>query len=223
MLWLVGATLTASFFDCLNPSAIAQMMLLLTAVRRKRSVLFFVAGIGLTNFGMGLAAYYGATAWASRLFSAAAEAYPSYLRAALIAAGLVSLALGAGLAVRAGYLREESGEAKAVRHDRLSPLPLFAMGAAFCGVELTSALPYFGFITMTAGSGAPLPAALFLFCVYNFVYVLPLLLLYLGYNRLRGTAVISRAERAMGKISSYVVPGALVILGPVLVFFGASI
>lgn len=222
MLWLIYATLTASFFDCLNPSAIAQQMLLMAMVRQKRSVLFFIAGIGLTNFGMGLAVYYGLAAWASRLFSTAAASYPSYLRAALLTAGLASLALGTGLAARERY-RPAADVGTAKPPAVLSPLALFIMGSAFCGVELTSALPYFSFIAVTAGANIPPSAVLFLFCVYNFVYVLPLLLLYAGYNRLRGTAAVACAERVMGKISSYVMPGALAILGPALVFYGASL
>ena len=35
---LVGATLTASFFDSLNPSAIAQQMLLQAMIKNKRTI-----------------------------------------------------------------------------------------------------------------------------------------------------------------------------------------
>lgn len=55
----IGTTLTASFFDSLNPSAFAQQMLLQAMVRRKRYIWFFIAGIGLANFAMGLAIYTG--------------------------------------------------------------------------------------------------------------------------------------------------------------------
>ena len=54
MLLLLGTTLTASFFDSLNPSAIAQQLLLQAMVKRKRHVLFFILGIGLANLLLGL-------------------------------------------------------------------------------------------------------------------------------------------------------------------------
>ena len=45
MLILLGTTLTTSFFDCLNPSAIAQQMMLQAMVNNKRHTLFFIFGI----------------------------------------------------------------------------------------------------------------------------------------------------------------------------------
>ena len=41
MWFLLGTTLTASFFDSLNPSAIAQQMLLQAMVKKKRHICFF--------------------------------------------------------------------------------------------------------------------------------------------------------------------------------------
>ena len=59
MWFLLGTTLTASFFDSLNPSAIAQQMLLQAMVKKKRDIWFFISGIGTANLIMGLAIYYG--------------------------------------------------------------------------------------------------------------------------------------------------------------------
>ena len=69
-MWLLlGTTLTISFFDSLNPSAIAQQMLLQAMVKNKRHILFFILGIGLANFIMGLAIYYGIASLISLLLS----------------------------------------------------------------------------------------------------------------------------------------------------------
>mgnify|MGYP006886293965 CR=1 FL=1 len=47
-MWLLlGTTITASFFDSLNPSAIAQQMLLQAMVKQKRHTLYFILGIGI--------------------------------------------------------------------------------------------------------------------------------------------------------------------------------
>lgn len=67
-----------------------------------------------------------------------------------------------------------------------SPLSLFFMGATFCAVELTSALPYFGFLTLLAGYNLTVPFVFSYLLLYCFMYVLPLLVLYVGYNKLRG-------------------------------------
>ena len=69
MLLLLGTTLTASFFDSLNPSAIAQQMLVQAMVKIKRHIWFFILGIGAANLLMGLAIYYGIATWVSKLLA----------------------------------------------------------------------------------------------------------------------------------------------------------
>ncbi len=96
----IGTTLTASFFDSLNPSAFAQQMLLQAMVRRKRYIWFFIAGIGLANFAMGLAIYYGIAAWASRLLAAAVEKYPLYTYGAELLLGFLCLRIGVRLLIQ---------------------------------------------------------------------------------------------------------------------------
>ena len=66
------------------------------------------------------------------------------------------------------------------------------------------------------------PLALLFILLYNFIYVLPLLLLYFGYNRLRGTTVIQRLEAMLGKVSAYIVPVVVGLLGVLLFLYGAS-
>ena len=56
---LLGTVITTSFFDSLNPSAIAEQMLLQAMVKNKRHIWFFILGIGTANLALGLAIYYG--------------------------------------------------------------------------------------------------------------------------------------------------------------------
>lgn len=186
-MWLLlGTTITASFFDSLNPSAIAQQMLLQAMVKQKRHTLYFILGIGTANLAMGLAVYYGIAAWASVLLEKLVSAYPQHMYGAAVAVGLLCLAVGIRLVVKtARNTKCSRAENETKAPVRLSPLALFGMGAVFCGVELTSAFPYFGFIAMLSGYALPFPLALLFILLYNFIYVLPLLLLYFGYNRLR--------------------------------------
>lgn len=75
MWFLLGTTLTASFFDSLNPSAIAQQMLLQAMVKKKRHIWFFICGIGTANLIMGLAIYYGIATWVSKFLTKIVNAY----------------------------------------------------------------------------------------------------------------------------------------------------
>ena len=103
---------------------------------------------------------------------------------------------------------------------QLAPVPLFLMGAAFCGVELTSAFPYFGFLAMLTGYDLAFPLVLGFIFLYDLMYMLPLILLYFGYNRLRGIGVIQRLEQALSPVSAYIVPVAISLLGTLLLSFG---
>lgn len=223
MLILLGTTITASFFDSLNPSAIAQQMLLQAMTKNKRHIWFFILGIGLANLAMGLAVYYGVATWVSQLISAVTSVYPLYVYGTELCIGLVFLALGVRLLKKVWHNRNTNdiNEENTLKSPaQLSPLSLFLMGAAFCAVELTSALPYFGFLAMLAGYNLVFPLVICFILLYCFVYVFPLILLYFGYNKLQGTMVIKRLEHILHKVSLYIVPGALSLLSALLIFHG---
>ena len=133
MLLLLGAAITASFFDSLNPSAIAEQILLQTMVRNKRHILFFIAGIGFANLAMGLAIYYGAANWASQAYSAITAAYPLYVYGAETAAGLLFLGLGIRLIVKTSRSQNSGG-----KEERAAPKPpaQLAPAAVFDGRRL---------------------------------------------------------------------------------------
>ena len=97
MLILLGTTLTTSFLDCLNPSAIAQQMLLQAMVKNKRHIWFFILGIALANLFLGLAIYYGIAAWAALLLSQAVAAHPLFVHGAELLIGLLCVFFGVHL------------------------------------------------------------------------------------------------------------------------------
>ena len=96
------------------------------------------------------------------------------------------------------------------------------MGAAFCIVELTSALPYFGFLALLTSYDLIFPLALLFMMIYDFMYMLPLILLYFGYNKLQGTAAIKKLERVLDKVSSYIVPVVVSLAGLLFVYYGIT-
>lgn len=226
-MWLLfGTTITTSFFDSLNPSAIAQQMLLQAMVKKKRHIWLFIFGIGFANLAMGLAVYYGIAAWVSRLAASIAKAYPIYVYGTAVGAGAICLLAGVRLAAQA-RLRNKAGndnkKTEAAKAPvRLSPASLFIMGAAFCFVELTSAFPYFGFIALLTQYHLAFPLALLFMLLYNFMYILPLILLYFGYGRLQGTKAIQKLEAILGKVSSYIIPAVITLAGILLVYYGMS-
>lgn len=66
------------------------------------------------------------------------------------------------------------------------------------------------------------PLALLFMMIYNFMYVLPLILLYFGYNKLQGTTTIKKLESVLDKVSSYIVPVVVSLVGILLVYYGVT-
>ena len=228
MWFLLGTTLTASFFDSLNPSAIAQQMLLQAMVKKKRHIWFFICGIGTANLIMGLAIYYGIATWVSKFLTKIVNAYPLYVYGAAAIGGIVLLGAGIRLIIKTRQSNagkdnngcEETENVKAPA--QLSPVSLFIMGAAFCMIELTSAFPYFGFLALLTSYHLIFPLALLFMMIYNFMYVLPLIMLYFGYNKLQGTTTIKKLESVLDKVSSYIVPVVVSLVGILLVYYGVT-
>ena len=220
MLLLLGTTIATSFLDSLNPSAIAQQMILQSMVKTKRHIWFFILGIGLANLILGLAVYYGIVAWVSRLLSLAVTRYPIPLFSLALIVGAVCFMWGICWIRKTQCTQANQGDKSTKEPASLSPISLFIMGAAFCAVELTSALPYFGFLTLLTGYQLAFPAVLLFVLLYDFMYILPLILLYFGYNRLQGTKAIQKLESILGKVSAYIVPGAIALVGTVLAYYG---
>jgi len=228
-MWLLlGTTLTASFFDSLNPSAIAQQMLLQAMVKKKRHIWFFISGIGTANLMMGLTVYYGIATWVSKFFAKIVNAYPLYVYGVAAIGGIVLLTVGVRLIIKTRQSNAEKNDNECEEPDnvkapaQLSPVSLFIMGAAFCMVELTSAFPYFGFLALLTSYHLIFPLALLFMMIYNFMYVLPLILLYFGYNKLQGTTAIKKLESVLDKVSSYIVPVVLSLAGILLVYYGTT-
>ena len=99
---------------------------------------------------------------------------------------------------------------------------LFGLGVAFTGAELTSALPYFGFLGAMAAESPHAAVVVLLTAVYSFVYVLPLILLCFAYNALGKTRAIAGLERVMGKVSAWILPAVFVLFGVFSVVKGIS-
>ncbi len=223
MFVLLGATIAASFVDSLNPTAIVQQMFLQAAVNNKRNTLYFVLGIGLANVALGLAIYYGIVSWVSHLLAVLTGRYPLPMYGSEVVLGTICLILGIYLTARTHRANAASGYETletATPPAQLTPASLFIMGAGFCFLELTSALPYFGFLALLAGYDLIFPAVLAFIMFYSFIYAFPLIVVYAAYNRLQGTALIRKIESVLGKISAYIVPVVVGLLGAYLLVNG---
>lgn len=107
---LIGTLFAASFLDCLNPTAIAQQLLLQASLEKKRKIWFFIAGMFLTNLALGLVVYYGAAEPLLRLWRHISDSRPALAASLLLAIGVLCLTAGGLLSLRVLRSRRRKGE-----------------------------------------------------------------------------------------------------------------
>ena len=134
-------------------------------------------------------------------------------------AGIGFANLAMGLAIYYGAANWASQAYSAIT----AAYPLYVYGA-----ETAAGLLFLGLgirlIVKTSLAGYQLifPLVFAFILLYNFIYILPLLLLYWGYRRLQGTKAIQRLESLLSKVSLYIVPCAISLFSAVLVFHGIN-
>lgn len=129
MLLLLGTTVTTCFLDSLNPSTIAQQMILQSMMKTKRHICFFILGIGLTNLILGLAVYYGMAAWVAGWLSFITARYPVPVCSMMLIAGILCFVLGICRIRKIRSTKTSPGDESFKALDRLSPASLFLLGA----------------------------------------------------------------------------------------------
>lgn len=180
MISLLGITLATSGADSLNPIAIAQQLFLQQFTKKKTDIKGFIWGIGLTNFTAGLLVYYGLAEIMNRFLKDFLKIYPWIIPA-------VELSLGIGLVV---YLlirhlfknpsKVSNGEPQQKKPAQtLTFSKLFGLGIVSCGLELTSALPYFAYLAILLQYTLAPWQLLLVLTVYNLIYSAPLILIYI--------------------------------------------
>ncbi len=223
MLFLIGAAIASSVVASLNPTAIGQQKFLQAAVKNKRHTLYFIWGIGLANVALGLAVYYGIVNWVSQLLETLTARFPLPMYGGETVLGLACLILGIYLTIKthranAASCGEDFDHAKAPA--QLTPASLFIMGAGFCFLELTRALPYFAFLALLATYELMFPIVLAFIILYSFIYAFPLIIVYAAYNKLQGTVLIRKIESILSKVSAYIVPAVVGLLGAYMMVCG---
>lgn len=68
-----------------------------------------------------------------------------------------------------------------IRFKSLNPVSLFIIGSVITICELTTALPYFAFLTIILNYKLPVITVALIMLLYNFIYSSPLILLYILY------------------------------------------
>lgn len=194
------STIATSAVDSLNPIAISQQFVLQGMVKKARHIWYFILSIAVTNFASGILAYFGLIAPLGKVLRRAVEAYGNALYTAELVLGIGFLMAGchalqgrriARLKRQLAALRgegtaaDEEGKRARIQSKSVSPLSLTLLGIAATLSELTTALPYYAFLTILFQYELSLLAVCGVLVLYNAVYSLPLMILYFVYCRAR--------------------------------------
>lgn len=199
MLGLLLPTIFTSATDSLNPFAITQQFVLQGLVKRPHHIWFFILPTGIVNLIGGLLVYFGLSAFIGEFMTALIAKHGRTLFTLELIIGIALLVFActclqnakiAALTKQVNALQGQSpqstacDEASARRKiHSVSPFALIMLGACATLSELATALPYFAFLSILSGQQLPATHAVLLLIVYNFIYMLPLMLLYVLYRR----------------------------------------
>lgn len=235
MLGLLLTTIVTSAADSLNPVAITQQFVLQGMVKKPKHIWFFILPTGITNFIGGVLAYLGLASFITGFFQGILENYSPLLFGA-------ELLLGIAFCIRVGFLikgRRRSAALKAApvegrtgeeeaetaqKIKSVSPLALVFLGVGATISELVTALPYFAFLAVLLKQSLRLPHLLFLLLVYNFIYSLPLILLYLLYRKGQGhfDRLYRLIKDKLKRWSGILTPSLVAVIGIVLTVHALS-
>jgi cytochrome c biogenesis protein CcdA len=201
-------------FDSLNPTTIAVAVLLATTPDAVRRLAGFTAGVFAIYLAGGALLTFGP----AELLRAASEAQETPLQ------HIVVLALGVGAIVVAIVLwtQREKLREKSLPSFALQPHNALFLGAVMTGIDLPTALPYFGAILAITGGDASTVESIVLLVVFNLCYVLPLIVI-LVVRTFWGDASEERLERLRDRAQRWapvLLPVVSAITGVALVIDG---
>lgn len=176
---LLGVTIGAGLVESLNPIAISQQFVLQSTAKSKHSILAYIFGIGLTNFIFGLLFYFGLAEIIRNVFESVQTNYPFLFPLTLIIIGvmLIIYCVYHYFSARNKKAEIKDGEVE-VAPKNLSAGQLFGVGVVSCLAELTSALPYIGYLMVLISADIHWTMALVMLVLYNLVlFNLPLYVL----------------------------------------------
>lgn len=183
------ALLALSSVDSLNPIGITQQFILQGMVKKPRHIWYFIITTGVVNMIFGYLVYYGVMALINRYVDVLFTNYGALIYSLELAAGLALLFFAVRGFVDYARAKRKGADASAAERERalktrirsVTPLALIAVGVVSTASELTSAVPYFAFLAVLVKHQLPFWLLSLIFILYNMVYILPFVILFVVY------------------------------------------
>ncbi len=229
MMSLFLSTIVTSAADSLNPFAILQQFVLQGLVKKPRDIWYFIVPTGVTNLIGGFLVYYGLAAFLEAVVQRLITHHSFALFVAELIVGIAFL-IGGGLLVQNRQIKElkkalspegqNEGRKAARKIHAVSPAALIAMGVGSTISELTTAVPYFTFLAILLNYELTLPQVSLILLLYNVIYTLPLVILYMIYRKAqsRFDQLYGLIQEKMSKWSGIITPLVITAAGTILIY-----
>lgn len=232
---LVLTTILTSAVDSLNPFAITQQFVLQGMVKKPSDILYFIIPTGLVNLLSGYLAYYGMIGLVVRFFNRTIEThgYVIFTIELLVGIGIL-MALGHVMVKKCSGVdhsqtnekQDEISEKETITESikSVTPLALVMLGVGVTISELTTALPYFAFLTILFTYQLSFLQVTLILVLYNLIYMSPLLIMYGIYIKAQAKFDLfyAKVKQQIGKWSSILTPLIVSIIGLLLVLHSMS-
>lgn len=213
-----------ALLDSLNPATIATTMILLPLVQKKWHALIFIFGTFVIYFSAGFLFFVGVDKYLKSIITDVLRKFSSYI--AVVELVIASALLVIGIIqiytlVRRIIKKEQSQkDYMAAVVKMVNPVALIVLAISSTLMDIPTAIPYFGFVGILSNSNTNILTAIVLFILYCFVYVLPMVILYLVFDFIQGerfNKIETTFRNIINKASEYVLPIILLSISALLI------
>lgn len=241
MFGLLVSTLLTSAADSINPVAITQQFVLQGMVKKPKHIWFFILSTGITNLIGGFLAYYGVITFIGKLLNKLIEKYGQALYTTELILGIAFL-IAVGILLQNNKIESlkkqihilndsvNNGNSNhkaesTIKIKSVSPMALVALGIGATISELTTALPYFAFLTILFNHQLTVFQITFILILYNTIYTLPLIILFFIYIKAQDKFdyLYGVVNTQVTKFANIFAPTIVGIIGIILVYHSMSI
>ncbi|MBO5833938.1 MAG: GAP family protein [Alphaproteobacteria bacterium] len=189
---LIITLLVTSSVDSLNPIGITQQFILQGGVKKPRHIWYFILTTAVVNILFGYLVYYGVVKVVSALLADLLAKHASTVFMFEILFGIVLLLFIVWWLIKRNVVKKKNRRtgggsglltrnALKTKFKHITPLTLIYIGVLSTVSELTSAAPYFVFLSVLGTYQLSFGMLTLVFMLYNIIYIAPFVLLYVSY------------------------------------------
>ncbi|WP_393965618.1 GAP family protein [Exiguobacterium sp. S22-S28] len=204
---LITSGIGLGLIDSLNPFTISAQAVLQALVKKTHHIWYYIFGTFISYFIGGLLVIYGMDKVFSSFYRHIMATYSSVIFSIEITVGIGLVFLGAFFL----YKRKTASPTIKIKEKKITPPKsvtpsfLLILGVSNTIGDLPTAIPYLIFIAQLVEASISMTSVIFLLLIYNVIYILPLVLLFLLYlsNRNKVDEFIEKFRKKSEKISEW--------------------